>query len=340
MTRTFVDKMFALGLSTLGLIQPAPAHGEVAEVSAGYQYGLTYLPLMMMQEKKLVEKHAQATGLPNLKVDWRILSGPAPINDGLLSGRLHFGSVGVPSLVTLWSKTQGGLGVKAVGALTAMPMFLNTNTDRIKTIRDLQPKDRIALPSVKISVQGVTLQMAAAQAFGDKLYDTLDKQTIAMAHPDGFIALMSGKSEITAHFTAPPFQYQELSAGKGKVRTILNSYDVLGGPSTFTLVVATSKFRQDNPQTFSAWVKAFEEATTLINQDKKAAADLYLRKTKSNESLDEVLRQLNDPSIIFSLTPQRIMKYADFMQRMGTIKSKPDSWKDLCHANLHGLPGN
>ena len=91
-------------LVIFGLTQKLRA--EVHTVTTGYQYGLTYLPLMVMHEQHLVEKNAAALKLGPLETDWKIFSGPAPINDGLLSGSLSFGAVGTPSLVMLWDKTR------------------------------------------------------------------------------------------------------------------------------------------------------------------------------------------------------------------------------------------
>jgi NitT/TauT family transport system substrate-binding protein len=34
------------------------------------------------------------------------------------------------------------------------------------------------------------------------------------------------------------------------------------------------------------------------------------------------------------------MKYADFMQKIGSIKAKPASWKDMFFPNVHNLPGS
>ena len=58
------------------------------------------------------------------------------MNDALLSGNLHIASGGVPPFITLWARTRGNLDVKAVAALNAMPLLLNTRNPRIKTIRD------------------------------------------------------------------------------------------------------------------------------------------------------------------------------------------------------------
>ena len=49
---------------------------------------------------------------------------------------------------------------------------------------------------------------------------------------------------------------------------------------------------------------------------------------------------LNDPSIEFTTTPKNSMKYAEFMQRVGMVKIKPASWKELYFPNVHNLPGS
>ena len=46
---------------------------------------------------------------------------------------------------------------------------------------------------------------------------------------------------------------------------------------------------------------------------------------------------LNDPQIVYTTTPQNIMKYVDFMYKTGTIKIKPDSWKDLFFPNAQSF---
>ena len=150
--------------------------------------------------------------------------------------------------------------------------------------------------------------------------------------------MLSGASEITAHFGSPPFQYQQLE--KPGIRTVLSSYDVLGGPATFNVVWTTSKFRNENPKLYDAFVKALDEATATINRDKKAAAEAYLRISKDKDTLNNILAMLNDPAIVFTTTPQNVMKYVDFMLKTGAIKSRPDSWKDLFFPNAHGLPGS
>src|SRR5712692_1908478 len=233
---------FIGGLFLVGGIS-VPAQAEVNEVRAAQQYGLSYLTLMIMEDSKLVEKHAKAAGLGDIKVTWAKLGGPGAMNDALLSGSLDFGTG---------------------GALNSMPNYLNTINPNVKGMRDFTGKDKIAVTTIKVSTQALLLQMATAKEFGFDNYGKLDPLTVSMPHPEALVALLAGSGAITAHFASPPFQYQELA--KSGVRTVISSYDILGGPSTFNVVWSTSKFRDANPKAFAAFVAAFEEANNYDQQ--------------------------------------------------------------------------
>ena len=336
MNKTFLPT--AVAFAAAAAIGISGARAEVSELKIAQQYGIGYLPVMVMEEQKLVEKHAKNAGLGELNVSFTKLAAGNVMNDALLSGSLHFASGGVGPLITLWSRTKGNLDVKAVGAINSMPLFLNSRNPAVKTIKDFTEKDKIALPAAKVSIQAVTLQMAAEKAFGEGNHAKLDTLTVSMAHPDAQAALLSGQSEVNAHFSSPPFQYQQLE--KPGIHNVLNSYDVLGGPATFNLMWTTSKFRNENPKTYDAFVKALEEATAFINRDRKAAAELYLRVAKGKDTVQDILAMLNDPKIEFTMTPNNVMKYVDFMAKVGSIKVKPASWKDLFFPNAHGLSGS
>ena len=326
----------ALAAALVFAFSPA-ALAEMAEIKVAQQYGISYLPLMIMEEQKLIEKQARADGI-DVTVGWAKFAGGNVMNDALLSGSLQFASGGVGPLLTIWSRTRGNLDVKAVAAINSMPLFLNTRNPAVKTIKDFSDKDKIALPAVKVSIQAVTLQMAAEKAFGEGQQNRLDALTVTLSHPDAQAALLSGQSEVDAHFSSPPFQYQQLK--NPAIHTVLNSYDVLGGPATFNLVWTTSKFRNDNPKLYDAFVRALDEAIAIINKDKRAAAEAYLRISKDKDSLQEIQAMLNDPAIVYTTAPENLMKYVDFMAKTGAIKVRPDSWKDLFFPNAHNLPGS
>jgi len=331
------NRLMGLALAALVALAPLAARGEMSEIKVARQYGISYLPLMLMEEQKLIEKHAKAAGV-DVTVSWARFAGGNVMNDAILSNSLQFASGGVGPLITLWAKTRGNLDVKGVSAINSMPLFLNTSNPNVKTIKDFTDKDRIALPAVKVSIQAVTLQMAAEQAFGEGQYAKLDPLTVSMSHPDGQTALLSGGSEITAHLSSPPFQYQQLK--KPGIHKVLDSFAVLGGPATFNVVWTTTKFHNENPKLYQAFVEALDDAIAQINKDKRAAAEAYLRISKDKSSVDDILAMLNDPQIVFTTTPRAVMKYADFLYKVGSIKVKPASWKDLFFPNIASAPGS
>ncbi|HET7136201.1 MAG TPA: ABC transporter substrate-binding protein, partial [Casimicrobiaceae bacterium] len=146
----------------------ANARAEVDEVRLVRQFGIHYLPLVVMEHEKLIEKEAAAHGMPNMKVTWAQLSGGASVNDALLAGAVEYSAGGVGPLIVLWDKTKDGKGdVHAVAAVSDVPMTLLSRNPTVKSLADFTDKDKIALPAVKTSMQAVTLQMAAAKLWGD-----------------------------------------------------------------------------------------------------------------------------------------------------------------------------
>jgi NitT/TauT family transport system substrate-binding protein len=333
-----ITLLAAAAVAAITTVTALPAAAEVSELKVARQYGISYLPMMIMEDQNLIEKAAAAAGVPNLQVTWAQFAGGNVMNDALLSNSLDFAAGGVGPFVTLYAKTRGNYNVRAAAALNSMPLYLNSSNPAVKTIKDFTDKDKIALPAVKVSIQAVTLQMAAEQAFGPGQQNKLDRLTVSMSHPDAQIALLSGSSEITGHFTSPPYQFNELA--KPGIHRVLNSYDVLGGPATFNVVWTSGKFHDENPKVYGAFVKALDEAEAIVNKDHKGAAETYLRMTKDKSSVDDIVKMLDDPTMVFTTTPNNMMKYVDFMLKVGAIKSKPDSWKDMFFPNAQHLPGS
>lgn len=317
---------------------PAAVRAEVGTVRLAEQFGLAYLPLMVLREFELIEKHVEKAGLPRPKVEWLRFSGGAAMNEALLSNNLEVASGGVGPLLTIWDRTHGNFKVKGIAAMNSMPMHLNTNNPNVKSAADFTDKDRIALPAVRVSIQAVTLQMVAEKLFGAGKHAELDKLTVSMPHPDATAALLSGRTEITAHLSSPPFQYQQ--AKQDGIRRVLSSYDVLGGKTTFVSLYARSSFREQNPKTYKALVDALNEAMVWINADAEKTTDLFIKQSKSKLDRAFILSMIKDPEIEFTTTPSKTMGYASFMHRIGSIKNKPESWKDYYFPEIHGASGS
>ena len=311
---------------------------ELAEITVAQQFGVAFLPLMLMERDQLIEKHAKAAGV-ELKTNWQKVAGPSVINDGLLSGNVHFGAVGAPSLATLWSRTKTNVGVKGAAAMTSYPLYFVTRNPDLKSLKDLTQKDKIAVPSVKISTQALMLQMSAYDLFGPTNYQKFDELTVSLAHPDAMVALMNNTSGVNAHFATSPFYEQEMKLPGARVLT--TSYDILGGRASALVVVTTTKFHDANPKLYKAFLAAEKEAIDTINKDKRKAAQDYLSIAKDTKnSVDDIFAVINDKDYAFTLSPEKVFKTAVFMGKVGTIKDPPAKWQDLFFPDIHDLPGD
>jgi NitT/TauT family transport system substrate-binding protein len=331
-------------VATLALLAAAVSSGEAraeaSEIRLSRGYGILYLPLYVIEQHKMIEKHAKAAGLGEVKVNWRMLDGGNVINDAMLAGALDVAAIGAPGFLTLWAKAKGSPRLEIIGlsGLSTTSLFLNTTNPAIKTLRDFTPKDKIALPGIKTSLSAVVLQMVVAREFGDENYAKLDPLTVGLSHPDAYNALASGgKGGVNSHFGSPPYSILELE--KPGVHRVLSSADVLG-PMTLDVVYTLRKFHNDNPKLCKAIIAALDEANELIAKDRKAAAAAYVAASSSKVSQDEVLRMLADPQTKFSTTPDGVMKFVSFMRRVGSIAVAPRDWKELFVTEVHGRPGS
>lgn len=316
----------------------APAAAEVNEVRFARQLGLGYLQFYIMQDQQLVEKHAAQMGLGKITTQWFPLGTPTAISDALLTGNADVVSVGLPSFLTLWDKTRGNLNVKAIVAANRQPAYLNARNPAIKSVRDFTDNDRIALPAPKVSVQAIVLQMIAEKTFGAGKHDVLDKLTVGMSHPDGTAAMLTGKLEITAHFTSAPFQYQQLE--NPAIHKVLSSYDATDGPNTFSVVAATSRWREANPRTYQAVLAAFGEANQFIVKNPRQAAEIFIRIENTRLPAEFIAKLIADPEFSFAPEPQNVMKIYSFMNRVGALKNMPATWQDLFFPEISGGAGS
>jgi sulfonate transport system substrate-binding protein len=197
----------------------------------------------------------------------------------------------------------------------------------IKSLKDFKDHHKIAMPAVKVSMQAIMLQMAAAKEFGQDKFSSLDHLTVSMAHPDATAAMLGGPSEIVANWSSAPFQYRQMK--DPKIKKIMTSTDLFTEQLSFNVIAATSKFRADNPKLYAAFRAALQEATDFINKDKKRAAQIYLDVTKDKMPVDELVEILGDPAILYTTKVGGIDAFVSFMTRTGTLKTPPADWKDM-----------
>jgi NitT/TauT family transport system substrate-binding protein len=285
-----------LSAPALILRTSTPAHATEGQIRIVRQPGMGHLPLTLMTELKLLEKHLKAAGIDKPDFSMRVVSGSTATTDAVLSG------------------------------------------NSVKSVADFTDNDRIGLPGVKTSYHAIVLQMEAARLWGIEQYARLDHLTVFTAPPDGLIAMLSGNSQITAHFTSAPYMYQEKEGGKA--HQILNSYDVLSGPHVFGTIWGSAAYFEKSPVTTKALLAALSEVMDLLKNDPRGMAQAYIKADNLNLPLDFVEGMLRDLQNIFELAPRNSMKFAEFQNRIGLIKTQPSSWKDYYAPAIHDLQGS
>ncbi len=327
-----------LGLLWASALPIPAASAEETTVRIAQQFGLSYLPLDIAIDRKLIEKHARELGLGDVKVEVATITSGAAANDALISGSVDIAMAGTTVLLNLWDKTLGRDVIKGMMAIADTPIYFNTIDPRIKSVRDFVETDRIAMTAGKGTQHALVLQMAAAQAFGWEQRKKFDDMTVSMSHPDGVIALLSGGAEVKTHATTVPFVQMELA--DPRVRTIFTSNDIVGGRHTLIVAYTRESWFTKNPKLYEATYRGLSEAIDILNADKAAAAELFVRMEKSRLDAKQVLAIISDANTIaFSSTPIRVMPFADYMMKAGMLKNKLTNWKDLFFPNMHGLNG-
>ena len=315
--------------------KPAPA-AESNEFRVGRQPGLVYLQLIIMEEKKLIEKHAAALGLSNLNISYKIITSGGVMTEAVLSDSVDVAISGMSNMLLVWSRTNGQ--IKTVAGVAGVPFFILTRNPNVKSIKDFGPNDRIAVPTIRVSMQAMMMGIALEQAFGPGQHGKLDTNQVQLGHPEALAALLNPQHEVNSHFSIPPFQ--DIAMKSPLVHKVFVSNDVLGGPITISNAFAKQGFVDANPIKVKAFIAALDEASDLVAKDPQAAAEIYLKITKERITLDDLVAIVKQPGAIFSATPQRSMLWAEYMHRIGLIKQKPASWKDFTFPMIHDRNGS
>jgi sulfonate transport system substrate-binding protein len=311
---------------------------QKSEIAVSRQPGILYMPTHIIEKQKLIEKHAARLGLKDVTTKWVTLSGGGAQTDALLAGGVDILCTGTGNLLLLWDRTKGG--VKGIVATSAQPMSLISRDERIKTIKDFGPGDKIAVPTVKVSTQAIVLQIAAAKLFGDDQWSKFDSNTVQLGHPDAVGAMSNPTHEIHSHFTIPPYTFIELKNVPG-AHVVLTSTEVMGGPLSQAQFFTTTKFADANPKIIEAVRAASKEAQDLIRSDTKTAVDIYKEVTGDKTGAEDLLAWLKEPGMMeWNLQPQGTMKFADHLYKVGTLKTKPKAWTDYYLPSSKDLNGS
>ena len=143
----------ALALATIATTPPQAAESNTIRI--GRQPGLVYLQAIIMEEKKLVEKHAAALGLPDAKAEYSIITSGGVMTEAILSDSIDVAITGISNLLLVWGKTNGQ--IKSIAGMAGVPFRMMTRNPNVKSIKDFGPNDRIAVPTIRASMQAMMM---------------------------------------------------------------------------------------------------------------------------------------------------------------------------------------
>jgi NitT/TauT family transport system substrate-binding protein len=110
---------------------------------------------------------------------------------------------------------------------------------------------------------------------------------------------------------------------------VTDSRQVFGGQLTQITLLATKRTKEMNPALFKCVAAALEEAIKVCNADKHNAAVLWKKAQNAPDTIESLQHLLDDPGFEFTSQPHRIAYFAAFLNRIGTMKTKLNDWKEL-----------
>lgn len=296
---------------------------DVVTINIAYQYGLAYAPLIIAQEKELVEQmYKEATG-KEVEVIWTQMSSGADINTGIASGSLDVGFMGIAPAIT---GVTGSVGYKIFTNLSGQEHGLMTNDNKYQSIDDLIGMDKqIALVNIG-SIQHIIL----AKALDNAGYDphALDSNIVGMKHPDGMVSLQT--ASIPFHLTSNPYLYKEQETdGLFEVAGISEVWSV---DNSFIVGVAATELYEQEPELYQALCDAIGEAIHYINENPKEASEMTCEYNGNTPEEELVYMQKGK----YSTETKGIFELAVFMGKAKFIDNTPSSYEDLVFENVKG----
>ncbi len=298
----------SLGLTACGTDNKDNSDADAEKtLTIAYQNGIGYAPVHIMESKKLIESNY--SGKVNVK--FVKLDSGAAINEGIIGGTIDIGCMGVAPAI---SGVVAGIPYKCIANLTSQPSGLMTNKAEIKSLQDITSEDKIALVNIG-SIQHIILAMAAEKYLGDS--HALDNNIAAMSHVEGMAALESGT--VALHLTSSPYIGQERA--DSRYTELPEVVDVCPPGNTLLVAMGSTKIAEDK-ELFNAVLKAFEQSSDILTNNKDEAADIEAKYLSIDK--ETALNNLNDPLCTYDKELKGVKNVVEFMFRAGFITNELD----------------
>ena len=146
--------------------------------------------------------------------------------------------------------------------------------------------------------------------------------------------------EIKNHFGAPPFDFYALQQVEG-AHIVTTSAEIIGSGLSQGQFFTTTKYADANPKFIQAVLEASKEAKAFIEADLAAGIEAYREINNDRTPAETLVQLLGQPGMKdFNLYPQGTLKFAAHLNKVGTLKTLPTSWKDYYLPGIHDLAGS
>ncbi|MFG1432985.1 ABC transporter substrate-binding protein [Xanthobacter sp. V2C-8] len=317
------------GLALLAAAAATPFMPHVARAQAkplvlGVQFGLPYLGFLVAESRGLFRKHAEAEGA-DVSFEIKRLSGPTALTEGLLSNTVHIAALGMLPLLIGYNKSRGSYDMGGISGYWKGTYTIFANDPAIRSVADIRPTDKIAVPGPNSS-QALVLRRAAAKLFGPGEAKRFDRQLVSLPHPDAVAALTTGNT-VQVYFATSPFA--EVLASSPNVHVIGTSREFNPPGMSNGVVAGLSATVRDNPKAIRAFLAALDEGNRFIPANPEETARIYFAAEPSSLTDAQKIEVIRNNVDEYAITPNGVIETASFMVSLGQLPQAPARWQDV-----------
>lgn len=289
-----------------------------------YQKSIAYAPVMIMAEKNLISKYYDK----EIEVDCQVEKDGNTIKEGVSSGNIDIGTVGLPPAVV---GILSGSKYKIFTGISSQPYSIVTNQKDIHSLKDIK-EQKIQVGVLSTNSQGhILLGLAAKAELGDA--HAFDNILNPVDNASGFDGIKSGS--IKVHVVISPYNFKELAVdGTHEVPV---SEDVWVPGDTSIVGIASQDLYDHHRDLYDAVYKALEEAMTYVKENPEETAELVKEKLELDDSVEEIVTWMTDSKSQYDTELQGVGNFVQFMQDEGFLENEySGNLSDLIYDGVKG----
>lgn len=303
--------MFCLSLGLSGC--NSNKSGKETSLRVGFFPNITHAQALMGKE----DKFQSATGC---SIDWKQFNAGSTEIEAMLAGELDMAYIGPGPAVNGFIKSNGGLQVIS-GVSEAGAVIVSRSDVIIKDIKELSGK-KIAVPQFGNTQHVVLKQLLDSNGLKENTKGG-DVEVVQADNPD--IKTLFDNKSIDAAFVPEPWASRLIEESKANI--VLDYNQVWrDGKYPVAVLIARTDFIKEHPEVVEKFLKAHIELTNEINNNKSEAKETINKQLEAltgKKLSDSIIdSSFNRMIITDEVDKEAVLDMADFMEKLGVIKSK------------------